>query len=145
MASKYNYNPPSGIPAKGASYMGWGGPPKGAGRGGPRRSFAKGHTQGFVSGRPETFAYHSRLGDPEKMAEAGKRAAEKEARIEQMIQVWGDIALNGEAEMARIIAAEKLYDRVDGKPVAKKRNESRTTALEKMILEAARRGEKPTV
>jgi hypothetical protein len=132
MASKHNYNPASGIPAKGASYMGWGGPPKGAGRGGPRRSFVKGHTQGFVAGRPETFAYHSRLGDPEKMAEAGKRAAEKEARIAQMIQVWGDIALNGEAEMARIIAART-------------RNQSRTTALEEMILEAAKRGEKLVV
>ena len=144
MAWKYSYKPPSGIPAKGASFMGWGGPPKGAGRGGPRRSFAKGHTQGFVRGKPETFVYHSRLGDPVKMAEAKKLAAAKAEREEQLIQRLGDIALNSENEMAAIAACNGALDRIDGKPVTRTRNQSRTTTLEEMILEAAKRGEKPT-
>jgi hypothetical protein len=39
--------------------------------------------------------------------------------------------------------AEKLYDRIDGKPVAKKPNQSRNTTLEEVILEAGELGEKP--
>jgi hypothetical protein len=89
-------------PPKEPASWGWGGPPKGAGRGGPRRSFAKGHTQGFVCGKPKTFVYHSRLGDPVKMAEAKKLAAAKAEREEQLIQRLGDIALNSENEMAAI-------------------------------------------
>jgi hypothetical protein len=132
-------------PPKEPASWGWGGPPKGAGRGGPRRSFAKGHTQGFVCGKPKTFVYHSRLGDPVKMAEAKKLAAAKAEREEQLIQRLGDIALNSENEMAAIAACNGALDRIDGKPVARTRNQSRTTTLEEMIREAAKRGEKPTV
>jgi hypothetical protein len=53
----------------------------------------------------------------EERAERRALAATKEAQMAQMREVWGDVALNGESEMARIAAAEKLYDRLDGKPV----------------------------
>ena len=58
----------------------------------------------------------------EERAKRRALAATKEAQMAQMRKVWGDVALNGESEMARIAAAEKLYDRLDGKPVQRNEN-----------------------
>jgi hypothetical protein len=79
------------------------------------------------------------------MAEAKNLAAAKAEREEQLIQRLDDIALNSENEMAAIAACNGALDRIDGNPVARMRNQSRTTTLEEMILEAVKRGEKPTV
>ena len=98
--------------------MGWGEGDQGRGPWG-RAVARQGHTQGFVCGKPETFVYHSRLGDPVKMAEAKKLAAAKAEREEQLIQRLGDIALNSENEMAAIAACNGALDRIDGKPVTR--------------------------
>ncbi len=42
--------------------------------------------------------------------------------------------------MAAIAACNGALDRIDGKPVARTRNQSRTTTLGEMILEAVKRG-----
>jgi hypothetical protein len=72
-------------------------------------------------------------------------SAEKAARIEQLIQILGDIALNDKNAWTRIQAAVKVYDHIAGKPVATLRNENRNTALDEMILKAVKRREKPAV
>ncbi len=78
------------------------------------------------------------------MAERKRLAAEKEARIEQLIEKLGDIALNDENPMARISASVHALNRLDGKPVATRRKENRKKTVEEMILEAAKPREKPT-
>ena len=85
----------SGIPAKGA---GWGGPAKGA------------STSRIKPGDPDGIAAMSR--NPAVMADKAEAA-------EQMRNVLYGIALDGENEHARIAAADRLLDRLEGKPLAR--------------------------
>jgi hypothetical protein len=72
------------------------------------------------------------------MAERKRLAAAKEARVEQLIENLGDIALNDENSMARISASVHVLNRIDGLPVATQRNENRDMTLEEMLREAAK-------
>jgi hypothetical protein len=81
-------------PAKGA---GWGGPAKGAGT-----RFVKGEVHP-LQGKGRTAAV----------------LADKAVVSEQMRQVLYGIALDGENDHARIAAADKLLDRLEGKPIAR--------------------------
>jgi hypothetical protein len=131
MTWKHNFKPPSGIPAGGQSFMGWGGPPKGRGTGGPARAFmANSPTRGTGAGNPA------------KMAKCKRLAAEIEARIEQLIENLGDIALNDPNSMARISASVHVLNRIDGLPVATQRNENRDMTLEELVLGATKREER---
>ena len=79
---------------------GWGGEPKGftskPARGGPPKPW----TDPSARGREIWSAMSA-----EERAERRALAATKEAQMAQMREVWGDVALNGESEMARIAAA----------------------------------------
>lgn len=110
-AKGFVYKPPSGIPAGG---LGWGGgPAKGAGVGGPARQ---------RSGQDLEEARRKLREDP-VMAEKRKRlAATKEAQIAQLVQVWGDVMLNSEHDMAKVSAAEKLRDHLLGRPTQRNEN-----------------------
>lgn len=88
----------SGIPAKGPGKgPGWGGPAKGAGT-----RYVKGEVQP-LQGQGRTPAV----------------LADKAVAAEQMRQVLYGIALEGENDHARIAAADKLLDRLEGKPLAR--------------------------
>ena len=94
---------------------------------------------GFVAGKPETFIHHHGLGDPALAEERKRLAASKEEQLEQMRQVWGDVALNSPNDMAKITAAEKLYDRLDGKPRQVNENLNVQTTYEQMVKDALTR------
>lgn len=91
MAWDHNPKPPSGIPAQGA---GWGGPAKGAGKD---------------------------LSNPEqnglKFCNDPVRRADKQAMADRMLEILVDIAENSKIDMARLSAADKVLDRVEGKAV----------------------------
>jgi hypothetical protein len=123
MTWKHRFKPPSGIPAMGPGWgPGWGGPAKGSGS----------PAAPFIADSPtRNTGYGDR--SPTRIDERKRLTAEQEARMEQMIEMLSDLALNSENPMVCIIAADKVLDRLEGKPVVKKRNESRNTTLEEMI------------
>lgn len=87
----------SGIPAMGA---GWGGPAKGA----KRKTFCKSDPD---------IAQLMRKRDPDAYAEL---IANKDALRLKMAGVIVEVALNSENDVARVSAADKVLDRLDGKP-----------------------------
>lgn len=101
---------------------GWG---NGAGQGGPASRLPR---AGAGWGGPRRGAHELRLlkpaGDPESdairaMSHDPDIKARNEAWAEEMRAVLYRVATTGDAEMARISAADKLLDRIEGKPVAK--------------------------
>ena len=67
--------------------------------------------------------------------------AEKEARLEQVMETWGDVMLNSENDMARIAAGDKIYERLDGKVPQKNENLNKNVEMpfEKMVEESLKR------
>lgn len=97
-----NNKPASGIPAGGP---GWGGPANGRGSDKPA-------APPIADPKAAAAAAHT------PQAEAKRRASI--ASAEELKGVLSDIALNDKApDMARIAAADKLLDRIEGKPVQK--------------------------
>src|ERR1035441_8363259 len=97
MAWKHRFKPPSGIPAMGpGGGPGWGGPARAAGS--PARPFT-------ADGATRNTGYGNR--SPKRIAERKRLTAEQESRTEQLIEMLGDLALNSENPMVRIIAADK--------------------------------------
>jgi len=86
----------SGIPAKGP---GWGGPARGA-------------SKSRIDAGPAGDAIRAMARDPAVIAD-------KEQAAEQMRNVLYGLALGAENEHARITAADKLLDRLEGKPLAR--------------------------
>src|ERR1017187_1503887 len=123
MAWTHRFKPPSGIPAMGPGWgPGWGGPANGSGS--PARP--------FTAGSPtRNTGYGDR--SPTRIAERKRLTAEQEARMEQMIEMLGDLALNSENAMVRIIAADKALDRLVGKPVVRTKNQTTNVSLEELI------------
>lgn len=86
--------PRYGGPPKGASFMGWGGPARGAG--GPE----------FAPGKTDYQQAISALAADPKHMEA------KAALRELALKTWVDVAQDGQNESARVSAADKLAARV---------------------------------
>lgn len=97
-------------------------------------------------GGPANGASTSRLapaGDPESdriraMVHDAGVIAHKEAVAEQMRRVLLDVALAGEAETARINAADKLLDRLEGKALAKQQISGEDGAA--LVINVVKRG-----
>lgn len=104
MAWAHRFKPPSGTPARGVGKGdGWGGPAQGA------------HPDGapFTADSPTR---HRGPGDPKKMAERAAFAAEKAARVEQLLQHLGNLALNAKREETQVSATVAALNRLDGLP-----------------------------
>ena len=118
------YRPASGIPARGAGKGdGWGGPPRGAGTGGPAKAFSA-----------SSATRRAGAGDPVKMAARTVRFAEEKARIEILIEMLGDLALNAEREETQVSATIACLDRLQGTPVKRSENFNTRVSIEKLIL-----------
>ena len=90
-----------GQPAMGASLygVGWGGPAK-----------------GLPVSKPVILC-RGNVGRWRTMEERKQLAAEKAARLEQVIQMWGEVMLDQtQPGMARVSAGDRIYDRLEGKP-----------------------------
>jgi hypothetical protein len=84
---------------------GWGGPAMGAGWGGAK----KGASMSRITSDAIGEAIRAMSRDPEHMAQKHELAAE-------MLAIQIDAARNSEAEAMRIMAADKVQDRLLGKP-----------------------------
>ena len=136
MAWAHRFKPPSGIPAYGFSKGdGWGGPARGASLGGPARPFKAGNTT--------RVSFHKGEGDPTKAEKRRARAAAKETRNKQLLDLICDLALNAEREETQLTACIAALDRLEGKPLKKSRTGNTTASLEELIL--ATQVQKPTV
>jgi hypothetical protein len=80
------------------------------------------------------------MADPEKMAERKRFAAAKEARIAQLTENLGELALNAEREETRVSATIAALNRLEGMPRQRVENDNRDLTLEDMLRNAAARG-----
>jgi hypothetical protein len=119
------------MPAKGAGKGdGWGGPPKGAGRGpklGPK-----------PANKAPNWTAQPPRGSPEKIARRKKAKADKAARIEQFNNELADLALNAPRDETRLSALIAALNRLDGLPIATQRNLNTEVTLEQMVVSAAK-------
>ena len=130
------FKPPSGIPASGIPAGGngygpaWGGSAKGAH---PPIMGVRELRDAGIKLKRRTVEERKRL------------AADKDARNEQLMNVWGDVALNSDNDMARIAAAEKAWDRINGRPAQRNENVNKNVEMtfEQMVEEALKRGKPP--
>ncbi len=119
--------PPSGIPAKGVGKGdGWGGPPKGAGRGGP--ATRKKPPPPFTAATRPT----SNKPNP-KNAKRKKAMADKAARIEQFNDHLADIALNAPRDETRLSALIAALNRLEGMPKQQNENINVETSFEELV------------
>lgn len=118
------------MPARGVGRGdGWGGPARGAHISTPYGPFSADH-------QPPPP-------DPAERAERRRLAAEKQARIDQLIENLGDLALNAEREETRVSATVAALNRLDGLPVATNKNLNAEVTLEDLVKQAAGLREKP--
>lgn len=82
---------------------GWGGPARGPGRGS--------HRAAPITQDNAAIMGH-RTGTPEALVRRRRRRYQRE----QYLDVISEIALHGEAEANRLNAADKMLDRIEGKP-----------------------------
>ena len=93
---------------------GWGGPAKGPGVGGPRRGPPPGQD---AHGNPVQHAL----------------AADKEARIEQLVNHLGNLALNAAREETQVSATIAALNRLDGMPVQANKNFNTQLTYEDLV------------
>lgn len=89
---------------------GHGGPRKGAGWGGP----AKGSGGRKLSPKGDAYSDAARA-----LAYDPKHQEAKAPLRELAMKTWIDVMQTGESEAARVTAAEKMLDRIDGKAIAR--------------------------
>lgn len=88
----------------GGGKAGWGGPAKGPGNGNPRKSFDE--------NTPRPGRGHFSI--------AGEARVDRESRhMEEMKEILYDAAHDAENETNRLLAAEKLMNRIEGMPIHK--------------------------
>jgi hypothetical protein len=102
------------------------GPGMGAGWGGP----ANGASTSRLAGAGDAYsdAIRALAADP-------RHAASKVPLRELVFRTWVEVAAGGESESARVVAAEKLMDRLDGKATQR----SEVTGADAGPLEIVRR------
>lgn len=71
------------------------------------------------------------------MAERKLLKAEREARIAQLTEHLGDLALNAEREETQVSATVAALNRLEGMPRQRNENENRDMTLEGLIKQAA--------
>ena len=101
-AKRRNNKPASGIPASGI--MAGGHPPSGPGWGGEANGVAPAFSEDYQPARP---------------TDKSTRGLSDETVSAQMRDVLYTVAQTSEFEMARIAAASKLLDRIEGTPIAR--------------------------
>ena len=104
------HGPAKGVGKGPAGGPGWGGAAKGQGNGSPPGDLV------------QALAARS---DPVAMMTAAERRERDERWAEEMLGVLHSVATRGEAEQSRVIAADKLLDRLQGKPIARNMNLNR--------------------
>lgn len=116
--------PKSGPNYRPASGMGWGGPPKGAGTGGPARRRTGAELQALRAAVPKEVK------DAKKAAKAAKR--------ERMLAVLEGVAFSkASSDANKVNAADKWLDRTEGRPVQPNANyDGGKKTLEELIQES---------
>jgi hypothetical protein len=126
MAWTNRFKAPSGIPAGHFSAgPGWGGPARGARRGGPASPFRPGNVN--------RVSFHTGQCCPERAEKRRALSAAKEARTEQLIDHPFDLARNAEHEGTRLSATVAALNRLDGYPLVKTKHQNNGPSLEELI------------